>query len=125
MYAIRSYYAVHVATIYHPNGSADITAKGRKELAKIKEEIKKSGGTIRVIGHASSRTSAMDLVNHMMTNFEVSNNRAKFVAKQLIAMGVPAEKMFVGAVSDADPVYYEVMPEGEAMNRRTEIYLDY
>ncbi len=117
--------SVHVATLYHPNGSADIDAKGRKELAKIRKLVKNSNGTIRIIGHASSRTNGMDLVNHMMANFEVSNTRAKYIAKQLIAMGVPAEKMFVGAVSDADPIYYEVMPEGEAMNRRTEIYLDY
>jgi len=33
--------------------------------------------------------------------------------------------MYVGAVADNEPVYYEVMPSGEAGNRRAEIYIDY
>jgi flagellar motor protein MotB len=67
----------------------------------------------------------MPLVKHMMTNFTMSMNRAQTVSKALIETGFPKENIYVTAVSDAEPVFYEVMPSGEAGNRRTEIYLDY
>jgi hypothetical protein len=38
---------------------------------------------------------------------------------------MPARNMYVGAVSDADPRYYEFMPTGEAGNRRAEIFIDF
>jgi flagellar motor protein MotB len=31
----------------------------------------------------------------------------------------------VSAMADEQPVYHEVMPSGEAGNRRAEIYIDY
>jgi hypothetical protein len=33
------------------------------------------------------------------------------------------DNILVAAVSDAQPMYYEIMPSGDAGNRRTEIYL--
>jgi len=38
-------------------------------------------------------------------------------------MGLPAETLEVQAVSDTQPLFLEVMPSGEAGNRRVEIYL--
>ena len=38
-------------------------------------------------------------------------------------LGVPAEKVLIEAVGDSQPVYYESMPQGEAGNRRAEIFL--
>ena len=34
----------------------------------------------------------------------------------------PASRVLVEAVGDSQPVYYESMPEGEAGNRRAEIF---
>jgi len=45
------------------------------------------------------------------------------VAGELMRLGVAKDKIVVAAVSDAEPMYYEIMPSGEAGNRRTEIYL--
>ena len=46
-------------------------------------------------------------------------------AKQLMDLGAPNEDLVVVAKADAEPIYYEIMPSGEAGNRRTEIYLDF
>jgi outer membrane protein OmpA-like peptidoglycan-associated protein len=80
---------------------------------------------LRIVGHASGRSGTNDPILHKMTNFQVSAARAERVAKELVKMGVKANKMFVGSVSDREPRYYEYMPSGEAGNRRAEIFIDF
>jgi outer membrane protein OmpA-like peptidoglycan-associated protein len=116
--------AVKIATILFANGSSQIDARGQQVLAQVMRLHRQNGGTLRVVGHASSRTRAMDPVRHNMVNYNVSVARANAVARELIRMGARPEKVFAGAVADADPRYYEVMPTGEAGNRRAEVYID-
>ena len=59
-----------------------------------------------------------------MINFRVSVDRANAVARELIRLGSKKNQLSVDAVSDTAPLYYEVMPMGEAGNRRAEIYLE-
>ena len=59
-----------------------------------------------------------------MLNFKVSVDRADAVARELIRLGVKKRELVVDAMSDAQPVYFEFMPTGEAGNRRAEIYLE-
>lgn len=84
--------------------------------------FRERGGAIRVEGHASSRTRNMDPVQHHLVNFNVSLNRANAVANELIRQGVPPESVFVAAMSDSQPLFYEVMPAGDAGNQRVEIH---
>ena len=58
-----------------------------------------------------------------MVNFTMSMRRAETVADALIRAGVPAERVRIEAISDARPEFYEVMPSGEAGNRRVEVVL--
>ena len=60
-----------------------------------------------------------------MANFRVSAARAENVANALRRAGMPASKIKVEALSDSNPAYLEVMPEGERLNRRAEIYISY
>jgi len=46
------------------------------------------------------------------------------VARALRQAGVPAQRLVVEAVGDAQPVYYEFMPNGEAENRRVEVFVE-
>ena len=39
--------------------------------------------------------------------------------------GVKSDRIVTQALSDSMPLYQEVMPEGERLNRRVEIYLTY
>jgi len=65
----------------------------------------------------------MPVEKHLMTIFAKSQARANGVARELIREGVPASHVLVEAVGDSQPVYYESMPQGEAGNRRAEIFI--
>ncbi|GAB4196618.1 MAG: hypothetical protein OHK0024_36110 [Thalassobaculales bacterium] len=73
----------------------------------------------------SSRTRDTDPVRHQLVNLEVSLQRANAVADQLVRLGVARERIQVTGLGDAEPAWQEVMPAGEAGNRRAEIFIDY
>lgn len=112
-----------VATILFRNGSSGLDANDRKILADVARLQRQNNATVRVIGHASQRTRNMDPNLHKHANYQVSVKRAKRVASELQRMGISSDKILTAAVGDNHPVYLEVMPSGEAGNRRTEIYL--
>jgi outer membrane protein OmpA-like peptidoglycan-associated protein len=111
-----------VAMVRFKAGSASLTGSARQQVRQIVGMYRQRGGAIRVEGHASSRTRNMDPVQHHLVNFNVSLNRANAVARELARQGVPSEAVFVAAMSDSQPLYYEVMPAGDAGNQRVEIH---
>ncbi|MGB0631805.1 MAG: OmpA family protein, partial [Alphaproteobacteria bacterium] len=111
-----------VGVVRFKAGSASLSSRERQGLRRIAQEFRQRGGAIRVEGHASSRTRNMDPVQHHLVNFNVSLNRANAVARELVRQGVPEEAVFVAALSDSRPLYYEVMPAGDAGNQRVEVY---
>jgi outer membrane protein OmpA-like peptidoglycan-associated protein len=114
----------HVATILFASGSNALSREAQSLLAEIADWQRGNGGIIRIVGYASSRTRDMDALQHRMTNFRISLERAEAVARELRRHGVAPEKLSVGAKSDAEPVLSEAMPKGEAANRRAEVYID-
>lgn len=113
------------STIYFGHGSANLTGAEQKALADVARTAVSSGAAVRVIGHASGRTAELSLREHDLANFEMSLSRAQAVANVLVRAGVPANRVQVEALSDAQPEFYEVMPSGEAGNRRVEVVLIY
>ena len=112
-----------IATIQFTNGSAGLGDRAMQVLRQVSRLYGQQGGSaVRIVGHASSRTRTMDAVRHAMVNFRVSADRAESVARALERNGVSRDRMTVLARSDAEPLYYESMPSGEAGNRRAEIY---
>ena len=111
-----------VGVVRFKAGSASLSSRERRGLRRIAQAYRKRGGAIRVEGHASSRTRNMDLVQHRMVNFNVSLDRANSVARELVRQGVPEQAVFVAALSDSRPLYYEIMPSGDAGNQRVEVY---
>lgn len=114
---------LRVATIYFANNSAALDAREGDILSAVAQLHRERGGRVMVVGHASSRTADMEYVKHAMTNFQISLGRANSVAAGLRSRGVAEDNVRVHAVSDTVPLYFEVMPSGEAGNRRVEIYL--
>lgn len=111
--------------IYFSGDGTSLSAKARKQVSDAVAAFKANGGTgsIKVVGHASSRTGNMSIERHMELIFRKSQQRANAVAQALIKAGIPAAKVQVEAVGDSQPIYYESMPRGEEGNRRAEIYL--
>ena len=114
-----------VAVVQFPNDTIALDSAGQVQVRAAVEAYRARGGRgyIRVVGHSSSRTGNMSLASQMELNFRKSQQRATSVARALIRAGIPADKVLVNAVGDAQPVYYESMPKGEEGNRRAEIYL--
>ena len=113
-----------MATILFDNGSASLSPRDHKIVRSVVQLYRQKGGRVRVIGHASSRTRTMDPVRHKMVNFKLSADRAQVVRDALVRAGLKRQEIGIQGVSDSQPLYYEVMPSGEAGNRRAEIYID-
>ena len=114
-----------VATINFKSGSSNLNNSDKRIIDEVVKLYSKNGGVIRVTGHASSRTQNLDRFKHKLANFNISMKRANVVASALIQKGIPPGNLYVGAMSDNEPVFYEVMPNGEYGNQRAEIYMDY
>lgn len=112
-----------VATILFANGSSDLDSNDRRVLRDVVAVHRQRGGKLRVIGHASARTRSMDPVRHKMVNFNISVARADAVARELARRGARKGDISVAARSDTQPIFYEVMPSGEAGNRRAEVFI--
>jgi len=111
-----------VATIQFGHSSSRLDARDRQLIAAVASAFRQNGGNILVVGHASARSQQLPKSKHEVANFKVSFARANSVAQALIRAGVASENVTVEAVADAQPVYSEAMPSGEAGNRRAEIY---
>jgi outer membrane protein OmpA-like peptidoglycan-associated protein len=113
------------AVVYFPSDGVKLSKAAHAQVRAAASAFKADGGqgTIRVVGHASSRTPNMAVEKHLETIFAKSQARANAVAQELIHEGVPAAKVLIDAVGDSQPVYYESMPKGEAGNRRAEIFV--
>lgn len=112
-----------VATIHFANASSNLDQRDRSILSAVVQLQRERGGRVVVVGHASSRTQDMDYIRHQMVNFEMSMDRAATVGNVLKDLGLAGEHLDIEAVSDTQPLFLEVMPSGEAGNRRVEIYL--
>lgn len=113
------------AIIYFPGDGIALSKTGMAEVRQAAAAFKAGGsaGTVKVVGHASSRTPNMPVERHLEVIFQKSQARANAVAQALIKAGVPADHVQIEAVGDSQPVYYESMPKGEDGNRRAEIFL--
>lgn len=112
-------------TFYFANGSSVLDGGYNARIRDIVRQAKAKKAVITVYGYASSRTRNTDIVSHKLANFNVSMARAENVAAALRRAGLPAKSIKVEALSDSNPAYLEVMPEGERLNRRAEVYISY
>jgi len=115
-----------VAQIQFAYGSAKLSSTDVAVLRKVAIAWKKHGtASLKVIGHASSRTENMSIEEHEKTNRMISERRSSAVINQLLALGVNPDAIYVSAEGASDPRYFEGVPAGEAGNRRVEIFMDY
>ena len=111
-----------VATIQFNHSSSRLSARDRQIIATVASAQRSDNTDLLIVGHASSRTRQLPKARREVANFQVSFKRANAVAQALIQSGVPSNRVTVEAVADDQPVYSEAIPNGEAGNRRTEIF---
>ena len=111
--------------IYHSNTKADISARDLKALKNVAKFVCEKDAIVRVVGNSSSRSKDMKEIQNKIANFDLSLLRAQKVADALVKEGVSREKIFINAVGDTEKIVEENMPINEAINRRTEIYINY
>ena len=110
-------------TIYFLDGDASITQSDEMKIKEVAERARELRADVRVLGHASSRTNHSSPVERILTNFNISHQRAAVVADTLKQYGVPVKTITYEALSDNRPAEIEVNKEAEAANRRVEIFL--
>lgn len=112
-------------TFYFDNGSSALDSKYNASIRKIVKTAKANNANLIVYGYASSRTRNTDPITHKVANFKISYARAQSVVAALRRAGMPADRITSEALADTAPAYQEVMPEGERLNRRAEVYISY
>ncbi|MEH6525190.1 MAG: OmpA family protein, partial [Sneathiella sp.] len=112
-----------VEIIFFQQGSNRIGRNDKQKLKKIADTQQRSGGVLKVVGHASSRTRELPLDEHMIVNLNASQRRATAVAQTFLDLGIAGDDLIIESVSDAAPLSLEAMPSEEAKNRRVEIFL--
>lgn len=113
-----------IAIIYFDSASAELDGDDLEVLRQVAVIHQAEGGILRVQGHASGRTGLVSTQEHERVNRVMSAKRAESVAAALRNFGVPPAAILVEALSDSNPIYEESTANGEAGNRRAEIFLE-
>jgi chemotaxis protein MotB len=119
---------VFQSEVLFPKGSADISAPGQEELAKLASAVKELEGQIppdiawvlRVDGHTDT-----DPINtpQFRSNWELSAARAIAVVRTLIDLGISPNHLVAAAFGEYQPIDTLDTPEAKARNRRIELKL--
>lgn len=109
--------------VHFANNSAVITKSERGIVSEAARRAINEKAKVVVYGHASHRTLTKDVLQKILVNMRISEERAIRVADALYSDGVKLEDVNTVALFDSRPVEKETTPAGEAANRRAEIYL--
>lgn len=101
--------------LYFVTGTDALTEESRRELAKMLEELRRRASPdIVVIGHT-------DRVGSVEQNDRLSLQRAERVKADLIAQGIPADRVRATGRGEREPVVQTADGVDEPRNRRVEI----
>ena len=109
-----------VAVVLFAEGSAAIDSGQIGKLKPILDAVRRDGGTLHVVGHASQTGDGLDQTK--VDNFDLSVERADAVAKALGELGLESNALQVSAEGDSKPVVAVAGAKGEAANRRVDIF---
>jgi len=112
-----------VAIIGFADGSSVVTPQNKEVLKQVAQKAIDENAKIVVYGHASHRTITKNILQRILVNLKVSNERAIHTAVELMRNGVDAADINTLALFDSRPVKVEVNRAAEAANRRAEVYL--
>ncbi len=101
-------------------GKNDLSPRGKLALQKVAEFLKSRPGILRIDGHTDSVP-----ITHSAweNNFHLGAARALAVFRELKALGVPADRMFIASFGPNRAAATNKTPEGRQKNRRVELLL--
>jgi len=109
------------AQLLFPPGSDQLKPEGLAALSKLVKVLLASDTKINVEGHSDNIPIDTERFH---SNWALSAARAVSVVEQLIASGIPEEKLHASAYGDTRPLASNGSPEGRAKNRRVEFVLE-
>lgn len=113
-----------IATVLFDDGAVEFGEAERQILREVARIQQIDNRKVTLVGHASGRTRADNALTQRRTNMRISRLRAEAAGRALASFGVPRSRMNITPMGDTRPLYAEVMPAGEAGNRRVEVYLE-
>ena len=117
---------LHLAgIIYFADGSDYLNPSEIAQLGQIAQVARANNAAVKIAGHASHKVNTNSLSRKEAINMDISSRRTLKVANTLAGMGVNPQMMAGAAFSDYRPVAVETNAQGEALNRRVEVYLEY
>lgn len=111
--------AFRFGELFESAESLKVSPDGEARLREVVPQLRSSSGVIEVIGHTDSRRSPSLL--YWPTGWEYSAAAAAAVARRLISLGVPAERVLVVGAADTKPVVPKTTSDVQLLNRRVEI----
>jgi len=109
------------AQLLFPPGSNTLKPTGLAALTKLAKVLLDSDTKIDVEGHSDNIPINTERFH---SNWSLSAARAVSVVEQLIALGIPSERLHASAYGDTHPRATNGSPEGRAKNRRVEFVLE-
>jgi len=106
-------------TVYfdHGRSECELDQDDFKQMGLFKEYLgSATGHNILVTGYADNTGSAA-------INEKISNQRAEFMKRNLVDMGIPVALITVSGKGELEPVSDNNTDEGRALNRRTELLI--
>jgi outer membrane protein OmpA-like peptidoglycan-associated protein len=84
-------------SIRFTSGSSRVGSGDERELRRVADQYRRSGGTVTVIGYSSLPALGAGTVQTQLQNFSISLDRANAVAGALQRLGVPSERIEIAA----------------------------
>lgn len=106
--------------ILFPLGSAELGSEGRVLMQRMVDLLRHQEARISVEGHTDDLPIA---TKRFPSNWELSLYRATSVARLLIELGIPSDRIQASGFADTQPRVTNDSPEHRARNRRVSLVL--
>lgn len=111
--------------ILFESGSAVLNDRAESVLAEVARAIDSfPDHTITVLGHSDSRPVVSNIKQTYPTNWELSSARASAAVRQLIGLGISAQRLKATGLADTRPLVPETDEDSRRINRRIEVALE-
>lgn len=115
-----------IAHIFFGDGGATLSDADRDVLRQVAAIYRQSGGKgVVLVGHSSGRNGTKDALQGNLVNFKLSLDRATSVGSILVGFGLPRDVVKIDARGASEPKYDESTQNGEAGNRRVDVFIEY